>query len=114
MRAEILLMLVAIGLGTYALRALPLIGARRLDPAGKVFRALQLLGPMLIAAVLGVSVIGDVRGHGAGGWLPELLGLGATLAVQRRFGGFVAPILAGVAACALGLALLRSWGAGIG
>ena len=81
MRTEILLMLVAIGLGTYALRALPLIGARRLDPAGKVFRTLQLLGP--------------------------------TLAVQRRFGGFVAPILAGVAACALGLALLRSWGAGI-
>lgn len=37
MRAEILLMLVAIGLGTYALRALPLIGARRLDPAGEVF-----------------------------------------------------------------------------
>jgi branched-subunit amino acid transport protein AzlD len=109
MRTEILLMLLAIGLGTYALRALPLIGARRLDPAGKVFRALQLLGPMLIA-VLGVSVIGDVRGYGAGGWLPELLGLGATLAVQRRFGGFVAPILAGVAACAFGLTLLRSWG----
>ena len=59
MRTEILLMLVAIGLGTYALRALPLIGARRLDPAGKVFRTLQLLGPMLIAALLGVSVIGD-------------------------------------------------------
>jgi hypothetical protein len=69
---------------------------------------------MLIAALLGVSVIGDVRGFGPGGWVPELLGLGATLLVQRRCGGFVAPILAGVAACALGLTLLRSWGVGIG
>jgi branched-subunit amino acid transport protein len=114
MRTELFLTLAAIGLGTYALRALPLMGARRLDPAGKVFRALQLLGPMLIAALLGVSVIGDVRGFGPGGWVPELLGLGATLLVQRRCGGFVAPILAGVAACALGLTLLRSWGVGIG
>ena len=37
--------------------------------------------PEAFPGPLGVSLIGDVRGYGAGGWLPELLGLGATLAV---------------------------------
>ncbi|MCC5859124.1 MAG: AzlD domain-containing protein [Ectothiorhodospiraceae bacterium] len=95
-----------IALGTYGMRALPMLWGRRLDTTGRPFRVLQTLGPMLIAALLAVSVVGDGAGRsGWLDWLPEVLGLLTALVLYRWRGGFVLPILAGVLAYALGLLL---------
>ncbi len=97
-----------IAVGTYAMRAVPMLWGRRLDTEGRVFRGLQTLGPMLIAALLAVSVVGDRAGrNGWLGWLPEALGLSVAWLLYRWRGGFVLPILGAVLAYAAGLLLLR-------
>ena len=98
-------LIVLIALGTYLMRVVPFLGARKLDPNGRVLASFQALGPMLIAALLGVSVAGEAAGQAAG-WLPVLLGLMGTGLLYRWQGGFVVPISAGVAAYAVGLGVV--------
>ncbi|NJO86318.1 MAG: AzlD domain-containing protein [Synechococcaceae cyanobacterium RM1_1_27] len=80
-------LIVLIALGTYLMRAIPFLWGRNLDPNGRVLTSFQALGPMLIAALLGVSVAGDAAEQAAG-WLPVLLGLMGTGVLYRWQGGF--------------------------
>jgi branched-subunit amino acid transport protein len=98
-------LILLIALGTYLMRLIPLLWGRKLDPQGRVMTSLQTVGPMLIAALLGVSGAGEAAGQTAG-WLPVLLGLVGTGLTYRWQGGFVLPISTGVAAYALGQGLV--------
>ncbi|WP_110655561.1 AzlD domain-containing protein [Salinicola halimionae] len=93
-------MLVA-ALGTYLIRLLPLLWMQKRltrreanGPVDALPKWLVVLGPMMIAAVLGVSLV--PRTPDAAGWLATLIGLGVTLVVWRRTRSLGWPVVAGV------------------
>ncbi|OLO03990.1 MULTISPECIES: AzlD domain-containing protein [Salinicola] len=88
-------------LGTYLLRLLPLLWIQRRltrtdddGPVDALPKWLVILGPMMIAAVLGVSLV--PRTADVPGWLATVIGLGVTLAVWRRTRSLGWPVVAGV------------------
>ncbi|WP_251978695.1 AzlD domain-containing protein [Salinicola avicenniae] len=94
--------LLAAALGTYLIRLLPLWWMqrrlKRRDPQSRVDAMpewLAVLGPMMIAAVLGVSLVPKTAD--ASGWLATLFGLVATWLVWRRTRSLGLPVAAGVA-----------------
>ncbi|APX92192.1 branched-chain amino acid ABC transporter [Halomonas sp. 1513] len=89
--------------GTFLMRLLPLLWMRRrlarLDGDERLDAMPQwlgILGPMMIAAVLGVSLVPAT--NGASAWLATAIGMFATLVVWYRLRSLGWPIAAGVAA----------------
>ncbi|EWG98770.1 AzlD domain-containing protein [Halomonas sp. BC04] len=89
--------------GTLLMRVLPLLWMRRrlarLDGDERLDAMPQwlgILGPLMIAAVLGVSLVPTTTG--AISWLATAIGVAATLAVWWRLRSLGWPIAAGVAA----------------
>ncbi|GHB24045.1 AzlD domain-containing protein [Salinicola rhizosphaerae] len=90
-------------LGTYLIRLLPLLWMqRRMKSSDRgegpeaMPQWLVILGPMMIAAVLGVSLV--PRTPDAAGWGATVIGLGVTLAVWWRTRSLGWPVVAGVLA----------------
>ncbi|WP_244179972.1 AzlD domain-containing protein [Salinicola salarius] len=75
-------------------------------PVDALPKWLVILGPMIIAAVLGVSLV--PRTPDAAGWLATLIGLGVTLAVWRRTRSLGWPVIAGVLTFGLMMIALRA------
>nr|WP_325051828.1 AzlD domain-containing protein [Halomonas coralii] len=66
---------------------------------------LSMLGPLMIAALFGVSLI--PQRQDPVGWCATLVGIGATLIVWRRTRTLGWPVIAGVAAFGLVVAVAR-------
>ncbi|WIX33976.1 AzlD domain-containing protein [Salinicola sp. JS01] len=112
MSIELWIALLAGALGTYLIRLLPLLWMQRRlrhsrERAGTESMPawLGVLGPMMIAAVLGVSLV--PRTLDSSGWYATGLGLLATLLVWRRTRSLGLPVVAGVASFAAVILLLR-------
>lgn len=101
MSLELWIGMIVAALGTYLIRLLPLLWMqRRLTRSGEngpvdaLPKWLVILGPMMIAAVLGVSLV--PRTPDAAGWLATLIGLGVTLAIWWRTRSLGWPVMGGV------------------
>ena len=102
MESGIWVALIAAAVGTFLLRALPMVWMQRhLDrrDAENSMEAmpvwLGVLGPLMIAAMFGVSLVPAKAS--AASWLATALGALITLFVWRRVGSLGLPVLAGVA-----------------
>ncbi|WP_163559701.1 AzlD domain-containing protein [Halomonas sp. NO4] len=104
MSTALWLAVLASSLGTLLMRLLPLLWMRRrlerLDDGDDGFDAmpqwLGILGPLMIAAVLGTSLVPTTVD--ATSWLATAIGVLATLAAWWRLRSLGWPIAAGVAA----------------
>ncbi|GED21531.1 AzlD domain-containing protein [Halomonas halmophila] len=95
------LAVLACAIGTYLIRLLPLLWMRRRlkrldgnDSVEAMPQWLSILGPMMIAALFGVSLV--PRQPDTTAWLATLLGVIATLIVWYRLRSLGWPIIAGV------------------
>ncbi|WP_110667927.1 AzlD domain-containing protein [Salinicola halophilus] len=102
MSVELWIALLAGALGTYLIRLLPLLWMQRRlrqtrerEGSESMPAWLAVLGPMMIAAVLGVSLVPRVPD--TAGWVATLVGLIATLLTWRRTRSLGLPVIAGVA-----------------
>lgn len=101
MSLELWIAMIVAALGTYLIRLLPLIWMQQRlkrrdgDAAVDVLpKWLVVLGPMMIAAVLGVSLV--PRTPDPAGWLATVVGLGVTLVVWRKTRSLGWPVVGGV------------------
>lgn len=101
MSLELWIGMIVAALGTYLIRLLPLIWMQQRlkrrdgDTAVDVLpKWLVVLGPMMIAAVLGVSLV--PRTPDLAGWLATVAGLGITLVVWRKTRSLGWPVVGGV------------------
>ena len=101
MSLELWIGMIVAALGTYLIRLLPLLWMQKRltrseadGPVDALPKWLVILGPMMIAAVLGVSLV--PRTPDAAGWLATVIGLGATLAIWRRTRSLGWPVVGGV------------------
>ncbi|KAA0020580.1 AzlD domain-containing protein [Salinicola corii] len=101
MSFELWIAMIVAALGTYLIRLLPLIWMQQRlkrrdgDAAVDVLpKWLVVLGPMMIAAVLGVSLV--PRTPDLAGWLATVVGLGVTLVVWRKTRSLGWPVVGGV------------------
>ncbi|MDR5907615.1 AzlD domain-containing protein [Franzmannia qiaohouensis] len=98
------LAMLATALGTLLMRLLPLLWMRRRlaqldgddDGLDAMPQWLGILGPLMIAAVLGVSLVPATTD--ATSWLATAIGMAATLAVWWKLRSLGWPVAAGVAA----------------
>ncbi|WP_447926641.1 AzlD domain-containing protein [Vreelandella sp. EE27] len=99
MSVELWIAVVLSALGTLLIRVIPFLWMqRRLDQSegpAAMPEWLAILGPLMIAAVLGVSII--PVNPSAVSWLGTALGLLTTLLVWRRLRSLGWPVAAGVA-----------------
>ncbi|SDL27389.1 Branched-chain amino acid transport protein (AzlD) [Modicisalibacter muralis] len=115
MNAGMWLAVMSVALGTLAMRALPLVWMRRRlrrfgdEPGLDAMPPwLGVLGPLMIAALLGVSLA--PQRQDLVGWLATLVGVAATLIVWRRTRALGWPVVAGVIAFGLVVIVARLWG----
>lgn len=100
----LLLTVLACGLGTFLLRALPFWWGLRRSTGGSplIGRWSSAIGPAAIAALLAASLTSLLGGAGGTGRaLPAAVALGAVVLIQRLRGGVAAPTLLGTAVYAL-------------
>ncbi|SEM37484.1 AzlD domain-containing protein [Halomonas caseinilytica] len=97
------LAVLASALGTYLIRVLPLLWMRRRlrrldgnDNVDAMPQWLGILGPLMIAALFGVSLV--PRDPSATTWLATAIGIAITLLVWYRKRSLGWPVAAGVAA----------------
>ncbi|KXS38009.1 AzlD domain-containing protein [Modicisalibacter tunisiensis] len=113
MSASMWLAVVIAALGTLALRLLPLLWMRRRlhrstndgEGSNTLPPWLRLLGPLMIAALFGVSLI--PQRQDSVGWCATLVGIGATLIVWRRTRTLGWPVIVGVATFGLVVVAVR-------
>lgn len=117
MNVELWAGVIVSALGTYSLRLLPLLWMQRRlarsdtdEPIDAMPQWLVVLGPMMIAAMLGVSLVPVTPG--AVGWLATILGLGVTLGIWRRTRSLGWPVIAGVATFGVVVIVARMIGQG--
>ena len=91
-----LLVLVAIGLGTYAFRAAFLLGADVRQPAA-LERVLPYVGPAVLAAITVPMLLAPHDALNLRESLPAVVAAAATWLVWRRTAGLLVPLLAGFA-----------------
>lgn len=103
MSTELVLLALLMGLVTYPARALPLLvpGIERLPPA--VLRYLRLVGPAVLAALAGVTVLVGTGPDGAAALRAEAATAGVVVcvAITARRRSLLAGLAAGVAVTAL-------------
>ncbi|MDR5857996.1 AzlD domain-containing protein [Halomonas eurihalina] len=102
MSSALWLAVLASALGTYLIRVLPLLWMRRRlrrlgedDQVDAMPQWLGILGPLMIAALLGVSLV--PRHPDASAWLATAVGVAITLLVWYRKRSLGWPVAAGVA-----------------
>jgi len=103
MSIELWLAVAVSALGTLLMRVVPFLWMQRRLGSDADINAmpqwLGILGPLMIAAVLGVSIV--PVSPGAVSWLATAIGLSVTLIVWRRLRSLGWPVAAGVAAFGL-------------
>lgn len=92
--------ILAMGLTTLALRALPFFAARWLQRHALVARLGRFLPPAIMCLLLAHSVVGSARSHAAGPW-PELAAVILVVLLQWRSANVLLSIFTGTAAYVL-------------
>ena len=98
-----LLVLVAIGLGTYVLRAAFLVRARPAPPA-PLARLLPHVGPAVLAAITALALLAPRGAMSVGDTLPALLAAATAWLLWRRTRSLPVALLS-----ALALSWLTAW-----
>lgn len=113
MSFELWIGVIVAALGTYLIRLLPLLWMqRRLRRSGSgshlaaMPQWLIVLGPMMIAAMLGVSLV--PKAPGTTGWVATVLGLAATLLGWRCTRSLGLPVMVGAATFGAVVIAIRS------
>ena len=103
MQADIWIAIIVTALGTFAMRALPLMWTQRHfnkhkanNTEAKLPTWIGVLGPLMIAAMLGVSLI--PKETSMAGWLATVAGTLLTVLIWRKTRTLGLPVLAGVLA----------------
>lgn len=103
MQTDIWIAIVVAALGTFAMRALPLMWTQRHFNKHKANNTeaqlptwIGVLGPLMIAAMLGVSLI--PKEASMAGWLATVAGTLLTVLIWRKTRTLGLPVLAGVLA----------------
>lgn len=106
MDASLWLAVIATAAGTYAMRVVPLIWMQRhlkkhsdKDAVEVIPQWLSILGPLMIAAMLGVSMV--PKSPDLNAWLATLIGCMATVLTWKYTRSLGLPILVGVVAFGL-------------
>lgn len=95
-RAYVVAVIVAMGLVTFALRALPFVAARWLQAHSVVQRLGQFLPLAIMTLLLVHSAVGASAQHRSGPW-PELLAVALVVILQWRGRNALLSILVGTA-----------------
>ena len=108
MQTDIWVAIVIAAIGTYALRAVPLVWTQRHfnrrkggDNEAHLPMWWSVLGPLMIAAMLGTSLIPKVPTEAS--WLATVVGSLVTAIMWRKFRTLGLPVLGGVLAFGLEL-----------
>ena len=113
MHVDIWIAIVVAAIGTYALREGPLLWTQRHFNKHKANNTearlpawLSVLGPLMIAAMLGASLIPKVPS--AASWIATAIGTVVTVVVWRKFKSLGLPVFCGVLSfgVAFGIALV--------
>ena len=113
MHVDIWIAIVVAAIGTYALRVGPLLWTQRHFNKHKANNTeahlpawLSVLGPLMIAAMLGASLIPKVPS--AASWIATAIGTVVTVVVWRKFKSLGLPVFCGVLSfgVAFGIALV--------
>ena len=113
MHVDIWIAIVVAAIGTYALRVVPLLWTQRHFNKHKANNTearlptwLSVLGPLMIAAMLGASLIPKVPS--AASWIATAIGTVVTVVVWRKFKSLGLPVFCGVLSfgVAFGIALV--------
>ena len=109
MHVDIWIAIVVAAIGTYALRVVPLLWTQRHFNKHKANNTearlptwLSVLGPLMIAAMLGASLI--PKAPSAASWIATAIGTVVTVLVWRKFKSLGLPVFCGV--LAFGIALV--------
>tara|TARA_Y100001938_G_scaffold63904_1_gene88894 strand:+ start:115 stop:456 length:342 start_codon:yes stop_codon:yes gene_type:complete len=113
MHIDIWIAIVVAAIGTYALRVVPLLWTQRHFNKHKANNTearlpawLSVLGPLMIAAMLGASLI--PKAPSAASWIATAIGTVVTVVVWRKFKSLGLPVFCGVLSfgIAFGIALV--------
>ncbi|CAA0357097.1 conserved membrane hypothetical protein [Alteromonas alvinellae] len=113
MHVDIWIAIVVAAIGTYALRVVPLLWTQRHFNKHKANNTearlptwLSVLGPLMIAAMLGASLI--PKAPSAASWIATAIGTVVTVLVWRKFKSLGLPVFCGVLSfgIAFGIALV--------
>ena len=113
MHVDIWIAIVVAAIGTYALRVVPLLWTQRHFNKHKANNTearlptwLSVLGPLMIAAMLGASLI--PKAPSAASWIANAIGTVVTVLVWRKFKSLGLPVFCGVLSfgVAFGIALV--------
>ena len=113
MHVDIWIAIVVAAIGTYALRVVPLLWTQRHFNKHKANNTearlpawLSVLGPLMIAAMLGASLI--PKAPSAASWIATAIGTVVTVVVWRKFKSLGLPVFCGVLSfgVAFGIALV--------
>jgi branched-subunit amino acid transport protein AzlD len=113
MHVDIWIAIVVAAIGTYALRVVPLLWTQRHFNKHKANNTearlptwLSELGPLMIAAMLGASLI--PKAPSAASWIATAIGTVVTVLVWRKFKSLGLPVFCGVLSfgVAFGIALV--------
>ncbi len=113
MHVDIWIAIVVAAIGTYALRVVPLLWTQRHFNKHKANNTearlptwLSVLGPLMIAAMLGASLI--PKAPSAASWIATAIGTVVTVLVWRKFKSLGLPVFCGVLSfgVAFGIALI--------
>ena len=113
MHVDIWIAIVVAAIGTYALRVVPLLWTQRHFNKHKANNTearlptwLSVLGPLMIAAMLGASLI--PKAPSAASWIATAIGTVITVLVWRKFKSLGLPVFCGVLSfgVAFGIALV--------
>lgn len=113
MHVDIWIAIVVAAIGTYALRVVPLLWTQRHFNKHKANNTearlptwLSVLGPLMIAAMLGASLI--PKAPSAASWIATAIGNVVTVLVWRKFKSLGLPVFCGVLSfgVAFGIALV--------
>ena len=113
MHVDIWIAIVVAAIGTFALRVVPLLWTQRHFNKHKANNTearlptwLSVLGPLMIAAMLGASLI--PKAPSAASWIATAIGTVVTVLVWRKFKSLGLPVFCGVLSfgVAFGIALV--------
>ena len=112
MHVDIWIAIVVAAIGTYALRVVPLLWTQRHFNKHKANNTearlptwLSVLGPLMIAAMLGASLI--PKAPSAASWIATAIGTVVTVLVWRKFKSLGLPVLCGVLSFGLAFGIAR-------
>ncbi len=114
MQIDVWVAIIVAAIGTYALRVVPLWWTQRHFKKHQVNNTqahlptwLSVLGPLMIAAMLGTSLI--PKSPSTSSWLATAVGVLVTVMVWRKYKTLGLPVFCGVLAFGLGYVMSSSW-----